>query len=112
MGIGAHLECPGRSFWVPRELILGLNMSSVAVESEPSLRVGRSGSSIAVESELTSAVSIQRKLFGVVTRAGKMRAARWKKSLGLRAQEERVERIESRASKASRESRGYTVKKV
>ena len=52
VGIGSNLECPGRSFWVPRELILGLNMSSVAVESEPSLRVGLSGSSIAVESEL------------------------------------------------------------
>ena len=69
-------------------------MSSVAVKSELSLRVGRSGSSIAVESDLTSAASIQQKLFGVVTRAGEMRAARWKKSSGLRAQEERVESVE------------------
>ena len=23
VGIGAHLDCPGRSFWVARELILG-----------------------------------------------------------------------------------------
>ena len=93
-GLGANLECPGKSFWVPGELILGFNMSSFAVESEPSLRVGLSGSSVAVESELTSAVSIPRKLFGVVARAGKMRAARWKKSLELRAQEEKVESIE------------------
>ena len=65
-GLGAHLECPGRPFGVPRELILGLNMSSLGVESEPSLRVGLSGSSVAVDSELTSAVSIPRKLFEVV----------------------------------------------
>ena len=34
MGIGAHFEFPGRSLSVPRELILGPNLSAVAVESE------------------------------------------------------------------------------
>ena len=53
VGIGAHLECPGKPFWVLREFILGPNMSSVAVESEPTLRLGLSWSSIVVESELT-----------------------------------------------------------
>ena len=53
VGIGVNLECPGRSFWVPRELILDPNLSSAAVESEVILRVGLSGSSIAVKSELT-----------------------------------------------------------
>ena len=96
-GLGGHRSSLG----VPGEVILGRQrahsgsrMSSAAVEWEPILRLGPSGSSIAVESELTCAIFIQRKLFGVVTRAGKMRAAPGKKSLGLRAQEERVERVE------------------
>ena len=85
---------PGEAFLGPQRAHSGSRMSSVAVESEPSLRLGRSGSSIAVESELTSAVCIRRKLFGVVTRAGKMCAAPLKKSWGLCAQEENVERVE------------------
>ena len=79
LGLGGHrssLGVPGDAFLGPQRAHSGSRMSSVAVESEPSLRVGLSGSSIAVESELTSAVSIQRKLFGVMTRARKMRAAR------------------------------------
>ena len=54
---GAHLECPGRSFWVPRELILGTNLSSAAVESEPNQSFWVRMSSAAVElSELNQSL--------------------------------------------------------
>ena len=97
LGLGGHrssLGVPGEVFLGRQGAHSGSRMSSVVVESDPMLRLGLSGSTIAVEWELTSAVFIKRKLFGVVTRAGKMRAAPGKKSLGLCAEEERAERVE------------------